>query len=296
MAIPYFMATRSLLHSRRMPRHHQVALAVLLALALPHALAAVTEASGELLAKWLVLPPDVPANIAAEEDLINDRVCRWISPKLNGGLGNVMFELAAGHALAAKIGVTCVSAWWENTRHPDTPFGGRPPPGPGLTLKHIFPNITFLDFYPLYERRIDINSKHVEPACRFDSFRKELSKAILSGEGTPDLPVVLGYFQSMRQFATIHKHRALIVDRILAFHPAVVDYVSTKYAALLSGPRETVSVHFRLGGDAEPGNGHIMFTDEMNELRCLPACFGAAHPPQGHADQRLVQEGDDARV
>ena len=43
------------------------------------------------------------------------------------------------------------------------------------------------------------------------------------------------------------------MNHVFAFHPAIVEYVTAKYAHDLQSPtRESVSVHFRLGGGDDP--------------------------------------------
>jgi hypothetical protein len=104
----------------------------------------------EYLQAWLTLPPNVPPNINTEDDL--NAVVRFVAPVFTYGFGNILCQMAAAYSIAKEINSTCLIAWWDQldpklkTRY--LPFNGRAPPAPGVTLKHIFPNIHFVDFYP----------------------------------------------------------------------------------------------------------------------------------------------------
>ena len=138
------------------------------------------------------------------------------------------------------------------TKPPHVANSDRPGPAPGISLKHIFPNLNYSNFYPIYESKLDFESPSLAPECRFSSYSKQLGKAIKSDEKLK-YPVVLGFWESKGLFPLVHKHRDYIVNHVLEYHPAVVDYVQTKYRDLLTGARESVSVHFRLGEENEPG-------------------------------------------
>ena len=125
------------------------AAAALLALAIL-ATAAVSPPD-HVVAQWRQLPPGVPPNIHTEEQL--DSVGRFVSSIMRGGFGNILFELAASHSVAVRLNVTCLVAWWDqanitNSRY--RPFHGRGDPVPGISLKHVFPNIVYVDFFPKY--------------------------------------------------------------------------------------------------------------------------------------------------
>jgi hypothetical protein len=106
--------------------------------------------SQEYLEQWQRLPLDVKESLKTEEDI--NAVGPYISPVLQGGLGNMMFELASAHSIAKQAGVPCVVAWWDQSVAFDEllPYHGRKDPGPGITLKHIFPNLLYVDFKPAY--------------------------------------------------------------------------------------------------------------------------------------------------
>jgi hypothetical protein len=104
----------------------------------------------EYLQAWLTLPPNVPPNINTEDEL--NAVVRFLAPVFSGGFGNVLYQMAAAYSITKEINSTCLIAWWDQLdsklEKRNSPFGGRPPPAPGITLKHILPNIRYVDFYP----------------------------------------------------------------------------------------------------------------------------------------------------
>jgi hypothetical protein len=60
---------------------------------------------------------------------------------------NVLFQLAAVHVHAKTIGVPCVTGWfkhWNRKFHTFDEWGGHPAPGPGLTLKDVFPALRWM--------------------------------------------------------------------------------------------------------------------------------------------------------
>jgi hypothetical protein len=73
-----------------------------------------------------------------------------LAPVLAGGFGNMLYQMATVYSIAKEINSTCLIAWWDQSLNKGkySPFDGRPPPAPGITLKHIFPNIRYVDFYP----------------------------------------------------------------------------------------------------------------------------------------------------
>lgn len=48
------------------------------------------------------------------------------------------------------------------------------------------------------------------------------------------------------------RERRYLLSHVFAFHPVMEAYVHDHYGGSLKGERESVSVHFRLGGDDEP--------------------------------------------
>ena len=104
----------------------------------------------KVLKTWKELPPGVSTPIHTEDEL--KKYNKFVSPVLTGGLGNMMYEMAFAHAIAKQIGVPCIIAWWEqsnpNLDDKCRPYHGRGDPAPGISIKHIFPNILYVDFFP----------------------------------------------------------------------------------------------------------------------------------------------------
>ena len=104
--------------------------------------------AARLIATWRSTQHGGPAVISSEKQLTAAQP--FVTPVLHGGLGHVLFQMAGAHVLAKRHNVTCVIAWW-NQQHATNeymPFGGRGEPLPGITLKHMFPAITYVDFEP----------------------------------------------------------------------------------------------------------------------------------------------------
>jgi hypothetical protein len=137
----------------------------------------------EYLQAWLTLPPNVPANINNEDEL--GTINRFLSAIHSGGIGNILFQMAAGYSIAKEINSTCIIGWWDQLspqlQRRNSPFDGRPPPAPGITLKHIFPNILYLDFFPETRNLLFKNALHNSSIplfhgdrCSFNPFPKSL--------------------------------------------------------------------------------------------------------------------------
>ena len=129
-----------------------------------------------MISQWKDIPPDAPQSITTELQLTDFMASsRFVSSIMRGGFGNILFQLAASHSVALKLNATCLVCWWDQ-RTADAlhrPFHGRGPPVPGISLKHIFPNIIYVDFYP--------SSRKVAKRA-FSQFRgvyKKLSKRLL---------------------------------------------------------------------------------------------------------------------
>lgn len=104
--------------------------------------------AARLIATWRSTQHGGPAVISSEEQLTAAQP--FVTPVLHGGLGHVLFQIAGAHVLAKRHNVTCVIAWWhqQHATNEYKPFGGRGEPLPGITLKHMFPAITYVDFEP----------------------------------------------------------------------------------------------------------------------------------------------------
>ena len=99
---------------------------------------------------WQVLPPDSPPNIKTEAEI--EAIARFVSPVLQNGFGNILYQMAAAYSVSLDLGIPCVFGWWDQHKHGQvprfTPYGGRSPPAPNITLKHIFPNMNYIEFDP----------------------------------------------------------------------------------------------------------------------------------------------------
>ena len=146
-----------------------------------------------IIAQWRKQAPEhVPPNIRTEAELSS--ITRYISPVLAGGFGNILFELAASHSVALRLNVTCLVAWWdqEHVQSPlHRPYHGRGDPVPGITLKHVFPNIVYVDFNPAYR---NVQEHAFVQTGQSHGTVVEYSESLLS----LTTPYLAGYFQ--------HKH------------------------------------------------------------------------------------------
>ena len=129
--------------------------------------------------KWQQIPVGFPLNIVSEEEISS---MEFISPILMGGLGNILFQLAAAHTLALQRNVPCIVAWWDQYPYALAsefrPFGGYPPPAPGITLKSIFPSIRYVDFFPKH-RETWANLFHSPVA--YEAFPRPLATPFVHG-------------------------------------------------------------------------------------------------------------------
>ena len=102
----------------------------------------------QFIATWRSTQHGGPAVISSEEQLTAAQP--FVTPVLHGGLGHVLFQIAGAHVLAKRHNVTCVIAWCHQQQATNEykPFGGRGEPLPGITLKHMFPAISYVDIEP----------------------------------------------------------------------------------------------------------------------------------------------------
>ena len=70
------------------------------------ALSAAAIISGNDLSEWQRMPDWAAPAISTESQLA--QITRFVSPILAGGLGNVLFEMAAANAMAKRLGVLCL--------------------------------------------------------------------------------------------------------------------------------------------------------------------------------------------
>ena len=134
----------------------------------------------DVMVQWRRLPTTAAPTITTEEQL--QSLPWYIAPVMSGGLGNIIFQIAATTVLADRYAVACIVAWWDQTNLTNPtfrPFGGRGNPCDGITLQHIFPNIHFVDFYPQY-RNVYARS-HRQKQLNFAPFPKPLPSGFLQG-------------------------------------------------------------------------------------------------------------------
>ena len=205
----------------------------------------------DVLQQWLKIPEGVPDNINDETELSQYIKAPYVSAILKGGLGNVMFQMASALALAHSRHVNCVIAQW-NQAHDDA-FGSRTPPAPGITLKHLFPRIVYVDFLPHFSPAAwmvippsPFPPKTMRSVNFFDSYQM-------------DLKCESNCFTQYERWCYVspdfHAEREYLVNDAFAWHPAMESYIDAKYGHILRGALQTVSVHFRLGGVEEPQQG-----------------------------------------
>lgn len=98
----------------------------------------------------VVLPTSVSVDALGRDEY--DSLGPVVCPILYGGLGNVLFQLAAIQVYCKETGAICVSGGWGGVQHWNRgvpgfeEWGGHLAPGPGITLRHVFPNLRWLGF------------------------------------------------------------------------------------------------------------------------------------------------------
>ena len=113
-----------------------------------------------LLEKWRILPDGSPTPIKTEQEL--SQITNFISPICIGGLGTILFQIAACHVAAKAYGIQCIFAWWDQpTSRVYQPYHSRSDPAPGITIQHIFPNLKYVDVFPS-NRKVYENSMKFE--------------------------------------------------------------------------------------------------------------------------------------
>ena len=141
---------------------------------------------------WQRLPDDSPPSICTQHAL--DTIHQFVAPIMLGGLGNMLFQLAAAHSVAEELHRPCVVAWWNQHVHGEyvyrPPFGHRNP-ADNITLKHIFPYLPhYVDFDPL-PRNVDAIAV---PFTRFPEGVAVADARPLKPMITRDQAFTLGYF------------------------------------------------------------------------------------------------------
>ncbi|EDQ86521.1 uncharacterized protein MONBRDRAFT_28212 [Monosiga brevicollis MX1] len=181
-----------------------------------------------------------------------DALGPYVAPILYGGMGNVLFQLAALLALAKTEQAPCVVGFykhWNRAYHTFAPWGGHTPPAPGATLKDVFPQLLWVTFEPVVPNRRVFNR---------NAFRTELPDEFHPLPGKALYPSYIhGYFFNHRFW---HHERAYIL-KMFEWHPALQQHGYRLYGDLLdpllasaAGTRWKipVSLHLRYGYSGEP--------------------------------------------
>eukprot|EP00043_Microstomoeca_roanoka_P007029 m.68040 g.68040 ORF g.68040 m.68040 type:complete len:389 (-) comp13664_c0_seq2:115-1281(-) len=188
-----------------------------------------------------------PPTLETEDEL--HALGPFVAPILYGGLGNVLFQLAALHVYAFENNIPCVTGYfqhWNRAYKTFDKWGGHQPPAEGVTLKDTFPSLRWLAVEP-----------HIPPGRVFNryAFKIKVPDEYAPFPEPEMLPAYIhGYFFSYRYW----HHQRQFVLQTLRFNPGIEEYISLVYGDLLSGGpdrRDTVSVHLRLGYDHEPAKG-----------------------------------------
>ena len=107
---------------------------------------AIATVPGHVYEAWLKTPAGVPSNISTQTELDEFLKSPYVSAWLVGGFGNELFQIGAALAVAHVFHVNCPIAMWDQDNF--NLYGTRTPPAPGITMKHIFPNIVYVSFLP----------------------------------------------------------------------------------------------------------------------------------------------------
>eukprot|EP00048_Salpingoeca_helianthica_P020693 m.247492 g.247492 ORF g.247492 m.247492 type:complete len:360 (-) comp51358_c0_seq1:23-1102(-) len=186
-----------------------------------------------------------PASINSLAEL--ESLGKHVAPVLYGGLGNQLFQLAALHVYARSVGVPCVVGWFDHWNRKISnsfePWGGHPPPAPGITIKDTFPAIRYFTMVP-----------SITPATVLNDYAFALKEP---GQYLPlppkeRLPAQIhGYFFNVDYF---HHDRAYLLN-LFKLNPAIEEYIDAFYNDIWASPLETVSLHLRFGYSGEPATG-----------------------------------------
>ena len=107
-----------------------------------------------------------------------------------------MFQLAATHVLAAKLGLECIVGFWHHWNQVPgfDEWGGHTPPAPRLTLKDMFPNLVYMSFKPAR----NIRPGQVHNAYAFDLSAPDTYIAMPLRAEIERTPFIHGYFFNHR--------------------------------------------------------------------------------------------------
>eukprot|EP00911_Craspedida_sp_UC1_P002239 UC1_evm2s1704 len=172
----------------------------------------------------------------------------FVAPILYGGLGNMLFQLAATHAYAWQHNIPCLVGRWRhwNRRYAGFgPWGGHPAPFAGATLKTAYPRLLW------YTRESFVSPRNVANRYAFELKRPD-EYIPLPEKPPPDRPLfVHGYFFSSLYW---HAWRSRLVD-LFSAAPAIEEYIDAYYGHVLGrgeSDAATTSLHIRMGYDGEP--------------------------------------------
>eukprot|EP00042_Codosiga_hollandica_P012826 m.29104 g.29104 ORF g.29104 m.29104 type:complete len:349 (+) comp40412_c0_seq8:31-1077(+) len=197
-------------------------------------------------AAWLLQKPA----IQNQEGL--DERKPYLAPILFGGLGTVMFQLAAAHSAAWNSNLTCVVGYWKHWNRAHVafdPWGGHPAPAP-VSLQAVFPALTAFSFKPALD---------VTPDLVWNKFAYEVEWPdefipLPSRRDFEQAPFLHGIFLHHRYW---HGQRDRVLS-LFAAHPAIRDYAALFYGKYFEDSSiETVSIHLRLGYEGEPSPGRL---------------------------------------
>eukprot|EP00041_Stephanoeca_diplocostata_P028987 m.843500 g.843500 ORF g.843500 m.843500 type:complete len:464 (+) comp23473_c1_seq1:373-1764(+) len=188
----------------------------------------------------LLAPPDI-----SDASMLDGLAPHWVAPILYGGIGNVLFQLAALLVYAKEAQAHCVIGFfqhWNRQFHTFDEWGGHPAPGPGITLKHVFPLVQWMSF----------DSYKVTPATVKNDYAFNIKNPddYIPMPDKSKLPLQIhGYFFSHRYWHHERQH----VLKMLTMNPAIDRYLHRRYDdVLFNATHASVSVHVRLGYSKEP--------------------------------------------
>ena len=149
------------------------------------------------LQEWLQFPPGCPTNINNATELEQFKAFEgvYVSVYLVGGFGNELSQMAMAITLARQRDIAHIIGHWRHEYY--NPYGTRTPPAPGITMKHIFPNIVYLDYLPKYNLQnitCSANDKLEFPD------NEQLKKT----------PVLMGHGMHLKRAFVVDEFRALI--------------------------------------------------------------------------------------
>eukprot|EP00049_Salpingoeca_infusionum_P020560 m.364415 g.364415 ORF g.364415 m.364415 type:complete len:379 (-) comp26957_c0_seq1:177-1313(-) len=198
--------------------------------------------SDDMPEEWLNVPDTWgPSTLHSNIEL--DALGTYVAPIFYGGLGNLLFQVAALTTYCDALDVPCVFGYfqhWNREYNTFMPWGDHTPPAKGVTLKSTFPNMRWIDVEPNVDSMRIFNryAFKIEDPDEFAPLpRRDMLPAFIHG-----------YFFNAKYW---HSNRQSVLDT-LTFNPAIVEYNTYKYGDILFGSKQTVSLHLRMGYSHEP--------------------------------------------